>query len=563
MRSGVLAAVTLVLTLGVSSIASAQSPAVFECSLPGTVISSSAGTVIDTITVTDSVTIQDIQVSVDISHSFIGDMVIELASPAGTTVRLHNNDGLLADDLILTYGDGGGTYQAPYDCMCVLQPSGPGNFSFYELENSVGDWNLSITDDADMDDGVLNEWCLFVYTSSAPLPVTSLDCQASPAGDSVELNWVNNGAYDSIVVSRDGALIATLPGDATTFSDSVLPGLQTFCVEGILGTTPLGSACCTLSVVGDATGFAVIFVGETLGGMVQSAEEIQESLIVNGIQTILVNDLGGYTGTPHSLWMALGTFPANYVLGDDESFLVFEKLEQGVPVYIEGSDRFAVDPPTILNDYDGVDSSLSVDGDGTLLGLEGRDFAGASFAGLAAPYTEDSFGIDYNDKIVPATTDAAGPDAGVIWSDDGSGGAAVPYDVGIYYDTDAPYGDVISQSWEFGGYAGDRHALMSVMLEVLIPIPARGFRRGDANGDTGFDISDAIFLLAGFFTGGPAPTCQDSGDANDDGNLDIADAVFTLAALFTPMAPQPAAPGPDMCGVDPTMDVLDCATICP
>ncbi|MCA8961259.1 MAG: VCBS repeat-containing protein [Planctomycetes bacterium] len=89
------------------------------------------------------------------------------------------------------------------------------------------------------------------------------------------------------------------------------------------------------------------------------------------------------------------------------------------------------------------------------------------------------------------------------------------------------------------------------------------FRRGDANGDGLFDISDAVSTLAALFIPTSPPIlCEDAFDTNDDGTVDVSDAVFALAALFVPGA----APLPDPvdCGDDPTSDALDCEIlVCP
>ncbi len=90
-----------------------------------------------------------------------------------------------------------------------------------------------------------------------------------------------------------------------------------------------------------------------------------------------------------------------------------------------------------------------------------------------------------------------------------------------------------------------------------------GFRRGDANADTSFDISDAIFTLSNLFASGPGPSCDDSADVNDDGALDISDAIFTLAALFSAGSTPPPPPGALDCGPDPTADTLECASYGP
>ena len=59
---------------------------------------------------------------------------------------------------------------------------------------------------------------------------------------------------------------------------------------------------------------------------------------------------------------------------------------------------------------------------------------------------------------------------------------------------------------------------------------------GDANSDATIDISDAVFLIAYIFGGGPPPgpcvTPTGMGDANGDGIVDISDAVYLIAYIF-------------------------------
>ncbi|MGA1487691.1 MAG: cytochrome c peroxidase [Planctomycetota bacterium] len=83
------------------------------------------------------------------------------------------------------------------------------------------------------------------------------------------------------------------------------------------------------------------------------------------------------------------------------------------------------------------------------------------------------------------------------------------------------------------------------------------FRRGDANGDEGVDISDAIALLETLFAGGQLVNCEDAADANDDGQLNVADAITILGRLFSGDPPLPA-PSDRSTGPDPTPDPLGC-----
>ena len=55
---------------------------------------------------------------------------------------------------------------------------------------------------------------------------------------------------------------------------------------------------------------------------------------------------------------------------------------------------------------------------------------------------------------------------------------------------------------------------------------------GDADGSGAIDISDAVFLIAYIFGGGPAPNPLCHGDSDGSGNIDISDAVFLIAYIF-------------------------------
>jgi hypothetical protein len=59
------------------------------------------------------------------------------------------------------------------------------------------------------------------------------------------------------------------------------------------------------------------------------------------------------------------------------------------------------------------------------------------------------------------------------------------------------------------------------------------FLCGDASGDGSVDISDAVYLIAYIFSGGPAPNPLLAGDANCDGSVDIADVVYLISYIFS------------------------------
>ncbi|MEZ5358685.1 MAG: M14 family zinc carboxypeptidase [Candidatus Zixiibacteriota bacterium] len=69
----------------------------------------------------------------------------------------------------------------------------------------------------------------------------------------------------------------------------------------------------------------------------------------------------------------------------------------------------------------------------------------------------------------------------------------------------------------------------------------QGYICGDANGDRGINIGDAVFLIAHIFKGGAAPDPIEAGDANCDGNLNIGDAVYLVSHIFMG-GPAPCCP---------------------
>ena len=96
----------------------------------------------------------------------------------------------------------------------------------------------------------------------------------------------------------------------------------------------------------------------------------------------------------------------------------------------------------------------------------------------------------------------------------------------------------------------------SVTTGTISMIRANSFKRGHFEAGA-LTISDAIRSLLYLFGGGAAPECLDSVDADDSGVLDLSDPLRVLAYLFEG-GPAPVNPF-SQCGVDQTLDSLDCA----
>ena len=97
----------------------------------------------DTIEVDQSGTVRDINVWVDITHTWIGDLKIELMAPSGRAVMLHDQSGGHRDNIIQTYD---------VQSLIALQS--------LIGEEGQGTWTLNASDHAGRDVGKLNRWGL-------------------------------------------------------------------------------------------------------------------------------------------------------------------------------------------------------------------------------------------------------------------------------------------------------------------------------------------------------------------------------------------------------------------
>ena len=123
-------------------------------------------TVSATMTIADDFVITDLDVDLDITHTWVGDLQITLESPSGTQVLIFDggSDGCSGDNIMDRYDD---ESVNALDCQAGTPdafpladyiPSNP--LAAFDGESTLGDWTLFIEDTAGGDDGTLNTWTL-------------------------------------------------------------------------------------------------------------------------------------------------------------------------------------------------------------------------------------------------------------------------------------------------------------------------------------------------------------------------------------------------------------------
>jgi subtilisin-like proprotein convertase family protein len=122
-------------------------------------------TVSATMTIADDFVITDLDVDLDITHTWVGDLQITLESPAGTQVLIFDggSDGCSGDNIMDRYNDDSANAldcQAGADAFPLADyiPSNP--LAAFNGESTLGDWTLFIEDTAGGDQGTLNTWTL-------------------------------------------------------------------------------------------------------------------------------------------------------------------------------------------------------------------------------------------------------------------------------------------------------------------------------------------------------------------------------------------------------------------
>ena len=97
---------------------------------------------IDLIHFSESGPVADIEVELNITHPFKGDLYVELIGPSGQAVILHDRQGGSEDNLIKTYRKD--------------------IFGVFIGASTAGDWKLKVIDSALKDQGRLESWKLSI-----------------------------------------------------------------------------------------------------------------------------------------------------------------------------------------------------------------------------------------------------------------------------------------------------------------------------------------------------------------------------------------------------------------
>jgi len=160
--------------------------AINGASTPGVAIPDHApGGITDTIAIVHDGSIGTAAVTLDIAHTYIGDLRVTLQTPWGDAIRLHDRQGSDADDIKRTLDE------TALQTLATLRGRG-----------TRGNWRLQVEDLAPADTGRLERWALaFTIAATAPAEV---DLEESPGTHIPDANAV--GLKRTLATSAAGTV---------------------------------------------------------------------------------------------------------------------------------------------------------------------------------------------------------------------------------------------------------------------------------------------------------------------------------------------------------------------
>lgn len=239
-----------------------------------------AGGVSDQIVVVGGGTIADLNVSININHTFVGDLIVSLTHlETGTQIFLidrpgepNSTFGCSSDDIDAILDDGAASFVEDECSVASPAISGSfipnGNLASFNGEAMSGTWVLNVADVQGQDIGTLNTWALDFTITGAGAPVTSTSFVQVPAmcsnlvipnGGGVGVILFVDEVVGSIPANPD--ITAVLKHGSTTFATLTNPvynaidgTLNWIAAVSSLTTLPAGQAV-ELEVIVNETGY--------------------------------------------------------------------------------------------------------------------------------------------------------------------------------------------------------------------------------------------------------------------------------------------------------------------
>jgi len=289
--------------------------------VPKTIPDNSSTGVNSTLSIGAAGTIGDMDVRLtSLTHTYDGDLIISLASPAGASITLINQRGgsgndfvntVLDDEAATTVATGAAPFTGSYRPDEAL--------SVFDAEALAGTWTLNVADIASTDTGTLNSWALDIR----PLAYTCTPYNAAPSVQLSAANYsVAEGAGSATITATLNATstaevtvtYATSSGTATALNDYLT-------TTGTLTFTPgMTQTAFNVTIINDA----LIENAETFS--VTLSNPVSATLGTPAAATVTINDNDqaavALSSASYSANENVGTLPVTLTLNQAAPYTV-------------------------------------------------------------------------------------------------------------------------------------------------------------------------------------------------------------------------------------------------
>lgn len=183
-----------------------------------------------TFTVGTSQTVSDVNIGVLMAHTYRGDLVITLVSPAGTRVTVVNQVGGGGDNFNALLDDQAGTAVSGYTANDTITAVPPYNrtltpssaLAAFNGQNAAGTWTIEVCDAAPQDDGIFQQADLYLTTILTADLSLSQSVSSSAPNDLASISYTLTVTNSTSSTQTASAIMVRdlLPSGATFVSSS-------------------------------------------------------------------------------------------------------------------------------------------------------------------------------------------------------------------------------------------------------------------------------------------------------------------------------------------------------
>ena len=163
--------------------------------LPITIGSNNPNTINASIEIKEDLPLASLEVSLDIAHSYLSDLVVKLYAPSGKVAVLIANSCGQGENLVATFSDAAPVFNCANDPAISGFVRPLGSFEIFREDSIKGIWRLEIEDVAEADGGALNLFEMKIAAAGTFRPDADNDgvyddgadqCLNTPAGAEVD-----------------------------------------------------------------------------------------------------------------------------------------------------------------------------------------------------------------------------------------------------------------------------------------------------------------------------------------------------------------------------------------